>query len=206
MNLMDEKNRLLGRLTDKYIQDLFTNPPYTPVMPYVGLDGKELGATDDELIDRIENRLKNEHRSTSYVVLKDVRFEPLEEGTFFSGSQRRSVNVIWIKEAWIQKARENALKLFMDSYSNGDDPNMAFYDISHRGKGFSTRLADSHIQEFLSLEPGENVEIRDHYKEGTEGMANDRLLKTICGRLEKEYKVKFYAHKGAIPKLVKVES
>lgn len=213
---MDEKNRLLGKLTDKYIQALFTKPLYSPIMPSVWEIGEEVGASDDELTDRIVERLESEHSGTDYVVLRNARFEPLEEefmlktgrdyrGVFGDGF-RRSTNVIWLKSDRMQTVRERTFKDFMDMHDEGRDPNIAHFDLSARARGYSTRQADNYIQKFFDLEPGESIEIRDHYNGGSEGRANASLLKKICGRLKNEYKVKFYIHNGTVPKLVKVES
>lgn len=213
---MDEKNRLLGSLTDKYIQDIFTKPPYSPIIPHVYFNGEDADAFDDELFERIKERLKAEHNGADYVAMKNVRFEPLEEeflaktgkdyrGVFGSGF-RRSANVIWLKEDRMRSVRENLFKEFMRLEEEGSDPNVSYYDMSFRARGYSTRLADKYIQEFFDLEPGQSIEIKDHYKNGTEGMANSHLMKKICGRLKYEYKVKFYVHNGTVPKLVKVES
>ncbi len=213
---MDEKNRLLGKLTDKYIQDLFTKPLYSPIKPTVWETGEKLGASDDELTDRIVERLESEHSGTDYVVLRNARFEPLEEefmlktgkdyrGIFGDGF-RRSTNVIWLKSDRMQPVRERTFKEFMDMFNEHRDPNIIHFDLSARARGYSTRQADDYIQKFFDLEPGESIEIKDHYNDGREGMANNHLMKRICGRLEKEYKVKFYVHRGIVPKLVKVES
>ena len=215
---MSEKDRFLGRLTDKYIQDLFTRPPYSPIMPYVGEAGKELDASDDELFERIKSRIENEHGGTDYEVVTDVRLDPFENEHLFRFDRgrslfrerfidppRRSTNAIWLKEDRMLKSRINAMEAFLELKKDGQDPNIVYYDLSNRARGYSTRQADDYIQEFFDLEPGESIEIKDHYNGGSEGRANDYLLKRICGRLEKEYKVKFYVHRGRVPKLVKVE-
>ena len=216
---MEKKNKFLGKLTDKYIQDLFTKPPYSPIMPYVGEAGKELGASDDELFERIKSRIENEHSGTDYEVATDVRIDPFEDWhmshfdrgrSLFRGRfiepPRRSTNVIWLKEDRMLKPRINAMETFLALKKDGQDPNIVYYDLSDRARGYSTRQADDYIQKFFDLEPGESIEIKDHYNGGSEGRANEHLLKVICGRLEKEYKVKFYVHRGTVPKLVKVES
>jgi hypothetical protein len=213
---MDEKNRRLGKRTDKYIQALFTRPIYSPIMPSVWEIGEEVGASDDELTDRIVERLESEHRGTDYVVLRNVRLEPLEDefmlktgkdyrGVFGDGF-RRSTNVIWLKSDRMQQVRERTFKDFMDMYDEGRDPNIVHFDLSARARGYSTRQADDYIQKFFDLEPGESIEIKDHYNGGSDGRANACLAKRICGRLANEYKVRFYVHMGAVPKLVKVES
>lgn len=207
---MDEKNRLLGKLTDKYIQELFTSPCYSPIMPIVREVGKEVGASDDELIDRIVERLKSEHGGTDYAVLRNVRFELPEEEKYyrsvFGDGFRHPINVIWLKSDRMQAVREMTFKEFIRMYDEGRDPNIAHFDSSARARGCSTRQADDYIQKFFDLEPGESIEIKDHYNGGNEGRANDCLLKRICGRLANEYKVRFYVHKGKVPKLVKVEN
>ena len=205
---MDEKNRYLGRLTDEYIQKLFTKPPYSPIMPYVGTKGKELGATDDELMDRITSRLKMEHNGTSFEVVHDARLESPYRSSYplFGRGCRRSTNVIWLKEDRMLKCRANAIETFLSLFEDKQDPNIAEFDLSDRARGYSTRQADDYIQKFFDLEPGESIEITDHYEGGTQGNANRFLMDRICGRLENEYGVKFYVHRGTVPKLVKVES
>ena len=203
---MDEKNRYLGKLTDKYIQDLFTKPLYSPIMPTVWPKGKELGATDDELMDRILSRIKNEHCGTSVEFVRDAKYEIFNSVFGTDHEIRRSTNVIWLKEDRMSKARKNAMETFLSLHEDKQDPNILEFDLSDRARGYSTRQADDYIQKFFDLEPGGSIEIMDHYSGGEVGVANRFLLNRICGRLEKEYNVKFYVHLGTVPKLVKVES
>ena len=76
---MDEKSRLLGKLTDEYVQQLFTSRLYTPIVVTTAgkLEGS-LSKDDDELFERLQKRLENEHCGTDYTALKGVVFDRFE--------------------------------------------------------------------------------------------------------------------------------
>ena len=85
---------------------------------------------------------------------------------------------------------------------NGYVPNM-FGDavfVEKRCTGASTRIMDEVISEFFNLEPGQSIEVVDHYPEKR---ASKFLCDRICDRLKYEYGVKFYRHGTTI---VKVEN
>ena len=236
---MDEKSRLLGKLTDEYVQKLFTSRLYTPII--VTTAGKLEGSSlkdDDELFERLPKRLENEHCGTDYTALKGVVFDSLEiimesrRNNYFSydgmfGDQRARHNVIWLNSDKSFEVRKRELDRYIDwradfinrepkkeevvlnpglTYMREErEPNLARFDYSDRCKGRSTRQADEYIQKFLDLKPGEYIEVLDHYECGNVGQANDFLCRTICGRLEKEYGLKFYVHRGNAPRIVKIE-
>lgn len=70
--------------------------------------------------------------------------------------------------------------------------NANIIELSRRGTGRTTRLADDAIQEFFHLQPGQFLKIYDHEptKEAQRG-----LLSIIVNRLEMEHKgIKFEAN------------
>ncbi len=231
---MDERTRTLGKLTDDYVQMLFTNRLYSPiVVTTAGKLENSSSKDDDELFERLQKRLENEHYGTDYTALKGVVFDHLEiiresrRSNYFSyGDQRIRHNVIWLNSDKSFEVRKRELDRYLDwrdDFANREpkkeeihlpgitvmkderEPNLACFDYSDRCKGRSTRLADEYIQKFLDLKPGEYIEVLDHYECGNVGQANNLLCRTICGRLEKEYGLKFYVHRGNAPRIVKIE-
>lgn len=235
---MDERTRTLGKLTDDYVQMLFTSRLYSPIV--VTTAGKLENSSlkdDDELFERLQKRLENEHYGTDYTALKGVVFDHLEiiresrRKDYFSyggmfGDQRARHNVIWLNSDKSLEVRKRELDRYIDycaDFANREpkkeeihlpgitvmkdelEPNLARFDYSDRCKGRSTRQADEYIQKFLDLKPGEYIEVLDHYECGNVGQANNFLCRTICGRLEKEYGLKFYVHRGNAPRIVKIE-
>lgn len=235
---MDERTRILGKLTDDYVQMLFTNRLYSPiVVTTAGKLENSSSKDDDELFERLQKRLENEHYGTDYTALKGVVFDHLEiiresrRNNYFSyggmfGDQRIRHNVIWLNSDRSLEVRKRELDRYIDrcaDFANREpkkeeihlpgitvmkdegEPNLARFDYSDRCKGRSTRQADEYIQKFLDLKPGEYIEVLDHYECGNVGQANNFLCRTICGRLEKEYGLKFYVHRGNAPRIVKIE-
>lgn len=235
---MDERTRTLGKLTDDYVQMLFTSRLYSPiVVTTAGKLENSSSKDDDELFERLQKRLENEHYGTDYTALKGVVFDHLEiiresrRNDYFSyggmfGDQRIRHNVIWLNSDKSIEVRKRELDRYLDwrdDFANREpkkeeihlpgitvmkdewEPNLARFDYSDRCKGRSTRQADEYIQKFLDLKPGEYIEVLDHYECGNVGQANSFLCRTICGRLEKEYGLKFYVHRGNAPRIVKIE-
>lgn len=231
---MDERTRTLGKLTDDYVQMLFTSRLYTPiVVTTAGKLENSSSKDDDELFERLQKRLENEHCGTDYTALKGVVFDRLEtiresrRNSYFSyGDQRIRRNVIWLNSDKSFEVRKRELDWYLDCRADfasrepkkeeihlpgmtimrdEREPNLACFDYSDRCKGRSTRQADEYIQKFLDLKPGEYIEVLDHYECGNVGQANNILCRTICGRLEKEYGLKFYVHRGNAPRIVKIE-
>ena len=218
---MDEKSRLLGKLTDEYVQQLFTSRPYTPIVVTVTGKCGDIKCTDDELYDRLKSRLDHEFKGTDYTFLKNVVYDHIEayrnerQFKYFGDKRERArFNVIWLNSDRSLETRKNLLNDYMtllSEYETAEDkekflePNLVGFDISDRCLGRSTRQADDYIQKFFDAKPGEYVEITDHYQCGNVGMANKTLCDKVCGRLKYEYGVKFYLHSGIAPRIVKIQ-
>lgn len=232
---MDEKSRLLGKLTDEYVQKLFTSRLYTPILVTVSGKCGDVKCTDDELYDRLKYRLDHEFDGTDYTFLKNVVYDRMEmyrenrQFKFFGDlpKERARFNVIWLNGDKSLEVRKRELERYLDCLAESSnskpqkkrielpgvafmtevdmEPNLARFDISDRCLGRSTRQADEYVQKFLDLKPGEYVEITDHYECGNVGMANKMLCDKVCGRLKYEYGVKFYLQNGNVPRIVKIQ-
>lgn len=218
---MDEKSRLLGKLTDEYVQQLFTSRLYTPILVTVSGKRGDIECTDDELYDRLKYRLDHEFKGTDYTFLKNVVYDHMElyrenRGLkhFGDTDTRARFNVIWLNSDRSLEVRKNLLDDYQTLLSECKDeefkgefrePNLLGFDASDRCLGRSTRQADEYIQKFFDAKPGEYVDIIDHYECGNVGMANRMLCDKVCGRLKYEYGVKFYLQPGNVPRIVKIQ-
>lgn len=218
---MDEKSRLLGKLTDEYVQQLFTSRLYTPIVVTVTGKRGDIECTDDELYDRLKSRLDHEFKGTDYTFLKNVIYDHMElyranRGVKYFGDTDNRVrfNVIWLNSDRSLEVRKNLLndyQAMLSEYETAEykekfhEPNLLGFDVSDRCLGRSTRQADEYIQKFFDAKPGEYVDIIDHYECGNSGMANRMLCDKVCGRLKYEYGVKFYLQNGNVPRIVKIQ-
>ena len=208
---MDRRDRIIGRAVDYYVQKLFTEQSYTPIavrVPTPVLDKCDMDMTFDDkfykdVFNRLKERLSMEYTDQKFFFFEDVVYDFLEADYFHRGRALSRENIVVMGPKKKVKFMEERFYDFMHSYNEDRDTNLARFDMSSRCCGISTRQADSLIQKFFDLEPGESIDIVDHY--GT-GAANKMLTDHICRRLENEYKVKFRVIRGSIPKIVKVEN
>ena len=121
---MDERTRILGRLTDEYVQMLFTSRLYTPIVVTVSGKIKDYTEKDeDELFERLKKRLEAEHYGLDYTALKGVVYDHLEiiresQGNRYQpisfGDQRIRRNVIWLNSDKSLDVRKRELERYID--------------------------------------------------------------------------------------------
>ena len=201
------------RLVDKYIQEYFTKPLYTPIVIKDHVDKYE---NNFELLRKVLKRLKREFGEVPYSDNKAVLYVNPYTARFGLTSSGENTHCVIVREKdRFQDTREAEFRCYKDrleelSIQFGDKEDEIvrrkppIFDVlfTSRATGISTRQADDYVQQFFALKPGQYIEIHDHYGEGR---ANMELAKKVCRRLEEEHNEKFYLHRGTIPRIIRVE-
>ena len=201
------------RLVDKYVQEYFTQPLFTPIVIKDHINDYQHNC---ELLKKILARLKREFNEVPYSDENAVLYVDLYTARFGCTSNGENTHCVIVREKdRVQDTREAEFRRYKDrleelSIQFGDKEDEIvrrkppIFDVllTNRATGVSTRQADDYVQQFFALKPGQYIEIHDHYGEGR---ANMGLAKRVCWRLEEEHHANFYLHKSNLPRIVKVE-
>lgn len=215
----ERKTGRTTRLVDKYVQEYFTQPLFTPIVIKDHIDDYQ---HNFELLKKVINRLNREFGENPYSDNRAVLYQNPYMARFGCTNTPENTYCVIIREKdRIQEMRKQQFKMYKDRLyelkieyqDDKNDDNVIkhmppLFDILYisRANGQSTRLADEYIQKYFTLKPGEYIEIIDHYGGEGERRAHEYLAKKIADRLKEEHGEKFYFHRAAgYPRIVKVE-
>ena len=210
------------RLVDEYIQRFFNEPMYTPiVVENHNVNGEKAPYSSNvELLSKIERRLKAEHPNSMWYSTIAANMCPSDYSYGYFRNKKQQFNdiyktcVIIRTNDPIMETRKTQLSMYrefglyeINTYGEKIQPSLFDTMLVGRAKGYSTRLADKYVQDYFSIEPGDYIEIIDHYDAEGSYRAHERLCRVICRRLEEEHVEKFYVHKnGKYPRIIKIEN